>query len=126
MILTRLKCPKCKGNLVIKDGLDGLFCENESCKYWVDKTPSQEELLTNTSEMFSEDRVKHLRGVPMIQMTIGSEVKGRISIQMPCSCTKAERRTLINEYLDDLQYLKSAVEERGLDIYSSRGGKKND
>lgn len=125
MRMTLIKCPNCGKSLVIKEGLEGLWCPDPKCGYYDPSDPSSEDILAtgNAKEIFSEDRVKHLRGVPMDIFTIGSEAKGRIQIQIPCGCTKAERRFLINNAIDDLEYLKNTIDEKHLDIYSSRGKK---
>lgn len=123
MIPTKLNCPKCGGQLIKHEELLGLFCTNPKCGYYTEEEPKLDDYITDAKTIFSEERVKHLRGVPVDTITIGSETKGRVQIQIPCGCTKAERRVLIDAMLDDLEYLKTQIESRGMDIYTSRGKK---
>lgn len=123
MIPTMLKCPKCGKQMVIKEGLEGSFCEDDKCGYFSPEIPSQADIMTDAKQIFSEDRVKYLRGVPCDVFVIGSETKGRIQIQIPVGSSKAERRLVIDSALDDLQYLKDEIDKRKLDIYSTRGKK---
>lgn len=123
MIPTTLKCPKCGKQMLIKEGLDGVFCEDDKCGYYSDETPSQADIVTDARQIFSEDRVKYLRGVPCDVFIIGSETKGRIQVQIPVGSSKAERRLIIDSALDDLQYLKNEIDKRGLDIYTTKGKK---
>lgn len=123
MIPTKINCPKCGSQMVKNEGLDGLFCSNQKCQHYLAEEPGIDDYITDAKTIFSEERVKHLRGVPVDTITIGSETKGRVQIQIPCGCTKAERRVLIDAMLDDLEYLKTQIESRGMDIYTSRGKK---
>lgn len=109
--------------MVIKEGLEGVFCEDDKCGYFSPEIPSQADIMTDAKQIFSEDRVKYLRGVPCDVFVIGSETKGRIQIQIPVGSSKAERRLVIDSALDDLEYLKDEIDKRKLDIYSTRGKK---
>lgn len=123
MIPTTLKCPKCGKPMVIKEGLEGVFCEDEKCGYYSPDTPSQADIITDVKQIFSEDRLKPLRGVPCDTFIVGSETKGRLQIQIPVGCSKTERRLVIDSALDDMEYLKSEIDKRQLDIYTTRGMK---
>lgn len=100
-----------------------MFCEDDKCGYYTPDTPSQSDIVTDAKQIFSEDRVKYLRGVPCDVFTIGSETKGRIQIQIPVGSSKAERRLIIDSVLDDLEYLKAEIDKRELDIYTTKGKK---
>lgn len=127
--LTTIPCPNCGKAMVVKSEFDGVWCTNPECirlgRDWLDREPKPSEIVSSPSDIFSEERTKHLRGVPVQSMTIGSETKGRIVVQIPCSATKEESKFLIDCALDNMQYLKEQIISRGLDIYTSRGKKEN-
>lgn len=115
-------CPQCNRRyLVTKQGLDGLWCPDDKCGYFVEHT--FDDASVNPDNIFSEERVRPLRGVPMDTFCIGSEVKGRIQVQIPCGCTKEERRFLIQNAVDDLEFMKTYIAEKNLDIYTTRSKK---
>lgn len=122
---TKFKCPKCGNFLVKMDGLTGLFCSDKECGYFEEREVIPSDLLVTPSDIFSEERVKSLRGVPCNKIVLGSETKGRIEIQIPCNASDVDRRTLIEQAVADLKYTKQCIENSGMDIYSARG-KKNE
>ena len=70
--------------------------------------------------LYSEDRAKVVRGVPMSYIKIGSETKGRIEISIPCYATATEARAIIDKHLDYLKYTSIGIESRDLDIFTTR------
>lgn len=122
MSVTKFVCPKCKKeHLTTMDGLSGLFCPDKECGYYEERAGiSKQDFLLTPSEVFSEEKVKSVRGVPCNQICLGSETKGRLVIQIPCNAQDSERKMLIETAVNDLKYTKECIEKAGIDIYTSR------
>lgn len=115
-----MKC-ECGGTFSRSDGLEGAFCDK--CGKFVENFIPDEGV--DVDRLYSLERIGSIRGVPVNEIKIGSETKGRLEICIPAYATKEEAKAIVDIYLDVLQYTKEQIDGRGLDIYSSRG-KKNE
>lgn len=104
---------QCGGNVAHIEGLDGVFCQVCGAHYEDDSEQKD-------TDIFSEEKLKMARGVPVNKFCIGSETKGRLEISIPIYASKVVQRKIIDEQIDMLQYLKDSIEERGLDIMTKR------
>lgn len=114
-----MKC-KCGGIFRKLPDLEGMYCDK--CDAYTDIEIVNETDAT-VGSIYDPERAKQFRGTPMTELTIGSETRGRCKVTIPAYCTKEEGESLINMQLDYLTYLKQQIEERKLDIYSTRGKK---
>ena len=121
---------ECGGTFVKIEGLEGMYCEK--CNNWVPENDNsipaslvEDNVYTKVGKLYDVDRIRAIRGVPLNEICIGSETKGRVKISIPSYATPEEAKALISINLDLLQYTKNEIERRGLDIFSSRG-KKNE
>jgi hypothetical protein len=107
------KTCQCGGPLIEVEGLTGLFCDDCGAHY-------EDESDEQPVNIFSEDKLKMARGVPVNKFCIGSETKGRIEISIPIYASKIIQKKIIDEQIEMLQYLKDSIEEKGLDIMTKR------
>lgn len=105
--------------------LDGLRCNKCGTVLSCDtsKIDTEDAPGLDLSAIYSEDRLKSIRGVPMSSLSIGTPSKGAINIIFPPFCTVEEQHALIDAELEVLRHAKDKVQSLGLDIYSSRGKK---
>jgi len=109
----------CGGLFKEEKGVEGYFCDK--CGEWKE---SLSEDITDLSLLYGDvERIKAIRGIPMSEIIIGSETKGRIKVIIPCYATPAESKLIIDTHLDLLQYTKEQILNRGLDIFTIRGKK---
>lgn len=90
------------------------------CNKHIDGVIAFEEEDKALRHLYSEDRAKVVRGVPMSYIKMGSETKGRIEISIPCYATANEARAIIDKHLNYLKYTTAGVESRNLDIFTTR------
>ena len=116
---------KCGGTFLAVPMLDGLRCDRCGAVLSGDtaKIDNSDSSGLDLSTLYSEERLRSIRGVSMSSLTIGTPSKGAISIIFPPFCTIEEQHALIYAELSVLKYAKDRVGELGLDIYSSRGKK---
>lgn len=112
------KLCKCGGTFHAIPGLAGSFCNK--CNAWTDSVFPEDTTLSN---VYNIERIKNIRGLPITEITIGSESKGRIKISMPAYATEEESKKIIDMNLELLRYTKQKIEDAGIDIYVSRGKK---
>lgn len=98
--------------------LEGLYCNK--CSKHIEGTVKFGSEDVALRHLYSEDRAKVVRGVPMSYIKIGSETKGRIEISIPCYATATEARAIIDKHLDYLKYTSIGIESRDLDIFTTR------
>jgi len=115
-----MKC-ECGGTYTKSEGLEGAFCDK--CGKFIEKYVDDEEL--DLEHLYSLERIGSIRGVPVNEIKIGSETKGRLEICIPAYATEYEARAIVDMYLRVLEYTKNQIDAKSLDIYSSRG-KKNE
>ena len=111
---------ECGGKFIKIDGLEGCYCDK--CNNWVPWEYPDEDPI-DASALFNIERIKAIRGVPLNEICIGSETKGRVKIAIPAYATSEEAKAIISMNLDLLQYTKNEIEKRNMDIYTSRGKK---
>lgn len=109
---------ECGGRFEELADLEGMYCNR--CSKHIEGVVSLKEEDKALRHMYSEDRAKVVRGVPMSYIRIGSETKGRIEISIPCYATSSEARAIIDKHLDYLKYTSNGIEERELDIFTTR------
>lgn len=109
---------ECGGRFEQLADLDGLFC-NECGKH-IEGVITFDESDKALRHLYSEDRAKVVRGVPMHYLKLGSETKGRIEISIPCYATNAESVALVDKQLALMKYAKDQVEVLDLDIFTGR------
>jgi hypothetical protein len=115
-----LKCT-CGGIFAKSKDLDGLVCNR--CNAFISGDTNKIENIDVSSSMadlYSEDRAKSMRGVPVEKYTLGSESKGRIEIIVPIYASEEERSLLIERGVATMERILSQVKDRELDIFSSR------
>ena len=117
MALMRCKCGGIFGEL---PDLEGMYCDK--CGEYTDIIIIEEDE-ANLTKIYDPDRIKTIRGLPVTELTIGSETKGRCKVVIPAYCTKDEAKKIIDMQVDYLSYLKDEINRKELDIYSTRGKK---
>lgn len=114
----RVKC-SCGGYFSKIEGLDGYFCEK--CNAHIDEIPEDPDMPTTMSELYSEDNLRTLRGVPHTTYTCGSETKGRVCIQVPANASRAQTDKIIQERLESLKYMLELAKDLNLNIFTNKG-----
>lgn len=108
----------CGGTFRPEDGLEGLFCD--TCGAFKEGHPLDKlkdlTICTSVEKSYTEDKLKAIRGIPVNRIIIGSESKGRVEISVPIFVSKEEQKFLIDQQLDLLEYAKSEIKRRDLDI----------
>lgn len=112
------KMCECGGTFEKIEGLEGMFCNK--CNAYTPDEPTSTDKTFEMSSIYSEERLKSIRGVPHSTISIGSETKGRLQVMIPAYCTPSERKYLIDSNIDSLQYALSEIKKRGIDIMPSR------
>lgn len=107
-----MKCV-CGGTYIHMDDSESLFCDK--CGEW-----AEDEAPRVKGSVFSEARLKPLRGVPTNTFSCGSETKGRLQIQIPINATDAEKKEIIDSAIDSLKYILDEVKRKELDIFTGR------
>ena len=105
-----IKCA-CGGDFCPEDGLEGLFCN---------KCGAYMKYESATKDLYSDDKLKSIRGVPVNRIILGSESKGRIEVSVPMYASWAEQKALIDQQLLLLKYAKKKAEQMDLDIMPKR------
>lgn len=117
------KCQIC-GFAICSDSAIGVYCTNPKCRYGLldesDITASE----SQNTNLFSEESLKSLRGVPCNEIIFGSESKGRIRAVIPVHIPRKNAENIIKELVDILKYGKDYARSIGLDV--SGRGEKND
>jgi len=104
---------ECGGTFIHMDDSDSLFCDK--CGSW-----SEDDSPRVKGSIFSEARLKPLRGVPTNTFSCGSETKGRIQLQIPISATDSEKREMIDSAIDSLKYMLDEIKRKDLDIFTGK------
>lgn len=112
-----MKCTKCGGRLERIDELEGSWCMDCNEHHDIELENTQDDLIRR---MYSEDRLKAIRGVPTNRMKMGSETKGRIEVEWPINAEFDEIKAKIDQSVEAMAYFKRRVEENGLDIFTGR------
>lgn len=111
------KC-SCGGTFFPVEGLEGLFCDK--CGAFLDTPAYASASASAVEKTYTEEKLKAVRGTPVNRFIIGSESKGRIEVSVPIFATKEEQKALIDQQLNLMQYMKSRIDELGLDIMPKR------
>lgn len=112
-----MKCTECNGILERVGELEGSWC-TECGKHFDIEIEDTPDVLVR--RMYSEDRLKSIRGVPTNRMKIGSETKGRIEVEWPINAEFEEIQAKIDQSVRAMAYFKRKVEEHDLDIFTGR------
>ena len=105
------KC-SCGGSFEYIEGLEGLWCD--TCGANVP------DFTKGVESSFTDDKLKSVRGVPVNRIIIGSESKGRLEITGPIFLSFEEQNRLVDQQIALLEYTKSQIAEKGLDIMPKR------
>ena len=105
------KC-SCGGHFEYIEGLEGLWCD--TCGANVP------DFTKGVESSFTDDKLKSVRGVPVNRIIIGSESKGRLEITAPIFLSFEEQKRLVDQQIALLEYTKSQIAEKGLDIMPKR------
>lgn len=112
-----MKCTKCGGMLERIEDLEGSWCADCGEHYDVEITEDSNALMRR---MYSEDRLKAIRGVPTNGMKMGSETKGRIEVVWPINAEFEEIKAMIDTSVEAMDYFKKSVKQHDLDIFTGR------
>ena len=111
------KC-SCGGYFSKIEGLDGYFCEK--CNAHIDSLPEEKMMSETMTDLYSEDNLRTLRGVPHTTYTCGSETKGRVCIQVPANASKEQTDSIIRERLESLKYMLDMARDLNLNIFTNK------
>lgn len=112
-----MRCTKCNGRLEKIEDLEGSWCEDCNEHYNFELGTTSDTLIRS---MYSEERLKSIRGVPTNRMKMGSETKGRIEVEWPINAEYDEIKAKIDQSVEAMAYFKRKVEEHNLDIFTGR------
>ena len=110
-----MKC-SCGGVFEKVEGMEGYFCDTCNCF----REDTFDDSVLDVTKMYTEDKLKSIRGVPVNRITIGSESKGRLEISFPIFVSKEEQKALISQQLDLLEFTISEIKNRNIDIIPKR------
>jgi len=113
-----LKCGLC-GTPLRHNSEYGEYCPNMNCK---NAPIIEDELITNSKQLFSEESLKSLRGVPTHKIIFGTESKGRVVAEIPINVHRKDAENIVKELVDILKYGKEYARSVGLDV-QGRGEK---
>lgn len=114
-----MKCKECGGDLRHIDGLEGSWCIE--CDTHHDVELDKESPNVVIGKMFSEERIRSIRGVPTNRFSIGSETRGRIELNWPINSSREEIDTYIKENLDLYERIVDEVRnKRDLPVFTKR------
>lgn len=111
------KC-SCGGTYVHIEGLEGYQCD--CCGDYKDALDLSDFTVPSFKPDYSEEKMKSIRGVPVNRIIIGSESKGRVEISIPIFVSYEEQKKIIEQQLSLLEYTKSLILEKNLDIMPKR------
>ena len=113
-----LKCGLC-GTPLRHNSEYGEYCPNTNCK---NAPIIEDELITDSKQLFSEESLKSLRGVPTHKIIFGTESKGRVVAEIPINVHRKDAENIVKELVDILKYGKEYARSVGLDV-QGRGEK---
>ena len=105
------KC-SCGGTYERIEGLEGLWCD--TCGANVP------DFTRGVESSFTDDKLKSVRGVPVNRIIISSESKGMLEITAPIFLSFDEQKRLIDQQIALLEYTKSQIQAKNLDIMPKR------